>query len=100
MNNHDELTTNPTAWQRGLVDTPYPMPSRDNSSAQLSAAYAARNAWWIDLASIYATFAGLAEDDAEALPLVDSGHEALARAHYWRREADAMALAAKSETAR
>lgn len=92
MSNHDELTTNPTAWQRGLVDTPYPMPSLDNSTAQLAAAYSARNAWWIDLAQIYATFAELAETNTEALPFIDAGHEALARANYWKREADAMAL--------
>lgn len=100
MNNRHELATNPTAWQRGLGDAPYPMPSLDNSSAQLSAAYNARSAWWIDLSSVYATFATLAEDTAEAMPFVNAGHDALARANYWKREADAMALVNEGETTR
>lgn len=98
MTKHNELLTNPTAWQRGLVDTPYPMPSADNSSTQLAAAYTARNAWWIDLAQAYATFAELAETKAEALRFIDAGHEALVRAKYWKREATLTAPVNTDET--
>lgn len=100
MSNYDELATAPTAWQRTLNPDKYPMPSMDNSSAQLSAAYSARYAWWLTLAETYANHARHAkgEGEAEIFHLLDAGHDALVRANFWRREADALALVAAGES--
>ena len=97
MDNHEALAQTPTAWQRTLNPARYPMPSMDNSTAQLSTAYSARRDWWLDLATSYATQAENSEDMTEAMPLLTAGHDALARANFWRREADALALVAVGE---
>ena len=98
MDNHEALAQTPTTWQRTLNTARYPMPSLDNSSAQLAAAYTARRAWWISLAGVYTAQAKTSEDLAEARPLIDAAHDALERANFWKREADALALVAAGES--
>ncbi|WP_193081807.1 hypothetical protein [Brevibacterium aurantiacum] len=86
---HENLTALPSAFQRTLNVTHYPMPNADNTDRQLANAYRARSHWWVDLAADYLPhIEAAAEEEGEWLPLIEAAKLALARADFWDCAAD------------
>ncbi|MGO2555017.1 MAG: hypothetical protein ACTIA2_08320 [Brevibacterium aurantiacum] len=85
---HENLTALPSAFQRTLNGTHYPMPDADNTDRQLANAYRARSHWWVDLAADYLPHIEAADEECEWLPLIEAAKLALSRADFWNCVAD------------
>lgn len=83
-----ELAAVPTAFQRTLNRSRYPMPSIDNAARELAAAYRERSQWWIALAAAYVPCAAAADVEEEWQAFIVAGKNALARSEYWVQAAE------------